>query len=66
MKSIISKIIIVIGALSAAGMVYILFTDETNKLFYILMLITLSTWPASQFISRKRKKNIDPATDNLL
>jgi len=59
MKSTISKILIVIGALSAVGMVYLLLTEETNKLFYILMLITLSTWPASQYISRKGKKNID-------
>ena len=59
MKSTISKIIFIIGALSAIGMIYLLLTDETNKLFYILMLITLSTWPVAQFVSRRRKKDSD-------
>jgi hypothetical protein len=54
MKDSISKIIIVIGALSAVGMIYLLATQETNNLFYSLMLITLLTWPASQYISEKR------------
>ena len=54
MKGSISKIIIVIGALSAVGMIYLLATQETNNLFYSLMLITLLTWPASQYISGKR------------
>ncbi len=60
MKDSISKIIIVIGALSAVGMIYLLATQETNNLFYSLMLITLLTWPASQYISRK--KNIASKT----
>ena len=59
MKSTISKIIFIIGALSAIGMIYLLAVEETNKLFYILMLITLSTWPLNQYISRKRKKDMD-------
>jgi len=59
MKSTISKVIIIIGALSSIGMMYLLLTEETNKLFYILMLITLSTWPLSQYISRERKKDKD-------
>lgn len=59
MKSTISKIIFIIGALSAVGMIYLLLTEETNKLFYILMLISLSTWPLNQFISRKEKKDMD-------
>lgn len=65
MKSTISKILIVIGALSAIGMIYLLLTEETNKLFYILMLITLATWPVNQYISRKRKKVIDSETNDL-
>lgn len=59
MKSNITKIIYIIGALSAVGMIYLLLTEETNKLFYILMLITLSTWPLTQFISWKKKKSDD-------
>jgi hypothetical protein len=59
MKLTISKIIFIIGALSAIGMIYLLLTEETNKLFYILMLITLSTLPLAQYISRKRGKDIE-------
>jgi len=59
MRLTISKIIFIIGALSAIGMIYLLLIEETNKLFYILMLISLSTWPLSQYISRKKEKNID-------
>jgi hypothetical protein len=59
MKSTISKIIFIIGALSAIGMIYLFLTEETNKLFYILLLITLSTWPLAQYISWRKKKSID-------
>lgn len=59
MKLTISKIIFIIGALSATGMIYLLLTEEANKLFYILMLITLSTWPLAQYISRRKKKSIE-------
>jgi hypothetical protein len=59
MKSTFSKFIFVIGALSAIGMIYLLLTEETHKLFYILMLITLSTRPVAQFVSRRRKKDSD-------
>jgi len=59
MKGPLSKIIFIIGALSAIGMIYLLLTEETNKLFYILMLITLSTWPLIQYISRKKKNDLD-------
>jgi hypothetical protein len=59
MKLTISKIIFLIGGLSAIGMIYLLVFEETSKLFYILMLITLSTSPVNQYISRKRKKDMD-------
>ncbi len=54
----ISKIIFIIGALSAIGMIYLLAFKESNKLFYILMLITLSAWPLAQYISRRKKKEL--------
>ncbi|MFA5971223.1 MAG: hypothetical protein WC780_02635 [Lentimicrobiaceae bacterium] len=60
MKSPISKIIFIIGVLSAVGMIYLLLTEETNKLFYILMLISLSSWSLNQYISRKGKKDEGP------
>ena len=59
MKNTISKIIFIIGALIAIGMLYFLAVEETNKLFYVLMLISFSTWPLAQYIGRKRKKDID-------
>ncbi len=59
MTNYISKIIFIIGALSACGMIYLLLTEETNKLFYTLMLITLATWPLAQYVNRKKKKDID-------
>jgi hypothetical protein len=59
MKSTFTKIIFIIGALSAVGMIYLLVTGETNKLFYILMLITLSTWPLAQYVSWRKKKDSD-------
>jgi hypothetical protein len=59
MKSTFSKIIIIIGALSAIGMIYLLVTGETNKLFYVLMLITLATWPLAQYVSRRKKTDSD-------
>jgi len=65
MMSTISKIIFIVGALSAIGMIYLLVAEETNKLFYILMLITLSTWPVVQFVSRRRKKDNDSETNDL-
>jgi len=55
----ISKIIFGIGALSAAGMIYLLLNDKTSKLFYILMLITLSSRPLAQYVSKRKKKDID-------
>jgi len=58
MQNTISKAIFIVGALSAIGMIYLLVTRETNRLFYILMLITLSTWPMAQYVSRRRGKNI--------
>ena len=59
MRLTIIKTIFIIGALSAIGMIYLLLIEETNKLFYILMLISLSTWPLNQYVSRKKEKNID-------
>jgi len=56
------KIIFIIGALSAVGMIYLLLNDETSKLFYILMLITLSAWPLAQYMSKRKKKDIDSKT----
>jgi len=65
MKSNITKIIFIIGALSAVGMIYLLAFEKTGKLFYILMLISLSTWPISQYISWKRKKDNESKMSNL-
>lgn len=59
MKSTSSKIIFIIGALSAIGTIYLWFAEEANKLFYILMLITLSIWPLNQSFSRRKTKNFD-------
>jgi hypothetical protein len=65
MKSILSKIIFIIGAISAMGMIYLLLIEETNRLFYILMLITLSMWPLAQYISWRKKKNMASKTPDL-
>ena len=43
-------------------MIYLLLKDETSKLFYILMLITLSAWPLAQYMSKRKKKDIDSKT----
>lgn len=59
MKLIISKIIYVIGALSALVMIYLLAIEETSKLFYVLMLISLTTWPLAQYISWRKRKSSD-------
>jgi hypothetical protein len=59
MKPTIKKIIFIIVALSAIGMIYLLLIEETNKLFYVLMLISLSTWPLAQYVSRRKKTDID-------
>ncbi len=64
MKLTISKIILIIGALSAIGMIYLLAIEETSKLFYILMLISLSTWPLAQYISWRKKKSGDTTSHN--
>jgi hypothetical protein len=63
MKLTISKIIFIIGALSAIGMIYLLAIEETSKLFYVLMLISLSAWPLAQYISWKKKKSGDTASN---
>ena len=63
MKLTLSKIIFIIGALSAIGMIYLLAIEETSKLFYILMLISLSTWPLAQYITLRKKKNNNSASD---
>lgn len=60
----ISKIIFIIGALSAVGMIYLLAIDERSRLFYVLMLITLSAWPLAQYVRRKVKKDMDSETNN--
>ena len=59
MQKIISKAMFIIGAFSAVGMIYLLVAGETNRLFYILMIITLSTWPLAQYVSRRKKKDSD-------
>jgi len=63
MKLTLSKIIFIIGALSAIGMIYLLAIEETSKLFYILMLISLSTWPLAQYITLRKKKNNNSVSD---
>lgn len=62
MKLNIRKIIFIIGALSAIGMIYMLAFEETSKLFYILMLISLSTWPLAQYVNWRKKKSDDSAS----
>jgi len=62
MKRNLSKIIFMIGALCAIGMIYLLAFEETSKLFYILLLISLSAWPLAQYISWRKKKSGDTAS----
>jgi len=42
-------------------MIYLLAIEETSKLFYILMLVSLSTWPLAQYLTWK-KGNSDDST----
>jgi membrane protein CcdC involved in cytochrome C biogenesis len=64
MKLTISKILLIIGTLSTVGMIYFLAFEETGRLFYILLLISLSTWPVAQYFSWKREKDTESKTPN--
>jgi hypothetical protein len=55
----ISKIIFIIGALSAVGMIYLLAIDERNRLFYVLMLISLLSGQLIQFLKWRKGKSDD-------
>jgi hypothetical protein len=62
MKFNLSALIFIIGALSSVVMVYLLIIEEPSKLFYIMMLISLSSGQLIQYIKWKKKKRGDSAS----